>query len=142
MSVLKNPFFIISCVLFWINQFLERVLGIFIPYVHSYLDDLLAMPVVLGITLQAFRLFHPLKDRFIFTKSHIIIAVVYFSLIFEVLLPMKSDTYTRDPWDVLCYAIGAVAFYYWINKPASPPTTVSPQESIDKKEAKESAENR
>lgn len=116
MSVLKNPLFIFSCLLFWINQYLEKIQEIYIPYVHAYLDDLLAMPVVLGITLQAFRWFHPLKDQYIFTKIHIILAVVYFSLIFEVILPMKSDTYTRDWWDILCYAIGALAFYYCINK--------------------------
>lgn len=116
MSVLKNPLFIISCLIFWINQYIERIQGLYIPYVHAYLDDLLAMPVVLGITLQAFRWFHPLKERFIFSKTHVIIAVFYFSLIFEVILPMKSSTYTRDWWDVLCYAIGAAAFYFWINK--------------------------
>ncbi|HSJ69683.1 MAG TPA: hypothetical protein VK921_18520 [Anditalea sp.] len=115
MSVLKNPLFIFSCLVFWINQYLERIQEIYIPYVHAYLDDLLAMPVVLGITLQAFRWFHPLKDKFIFTKTHIILAVVYFSLIFEVILPMKSEIYTRDWWDVLCYALGALAFYYFIN---------------------------
>lgn len=130
MSVFKNSFLIVSCILFWINQYFERIQGLYIPYVHAYLDDLLAMPVVLGITLQAFRWFHPLKDRFIFTKTHVVIAVVYFSLIFEVILPMKSDTYTRDWWDVLCYAIGAVAFYYLINKKGNGyliPKSKSPQ---------------
>jgi len=132
MSVLKNPLFAFSCLLFWVNQYIERVQGIYIPYVHAYLDDLLAMPVVLGITLQAFRWFHPLKEKFVFSKTHVIIAVVYFSLIFEVILPMKSDTYTRDWWDVLCYAIGAVAFYYWINKEEK--STSIPHDKIPRKQ--------
>jgi hypothetical protein len=132
MSVLRNPLFIFSCVLFWINQYLERVQGLYIPYVHAYLDDLLAMPVVLGITLQAFRWFHPLKGQFVFTRTHIIIAVIYFSLIFEVILPMKSATYTRDWWDILCYAIGAVAFYYWINKEEK--STAIPKDKITRKQ--------
>jgi len=131
MSVLKNPFFIFSCLLFWVNQYIERIQGIYIPYVHAYLDDLLAMPVVLGITLQAFRWFHPLREKFVFTKTHVIIAVVYFSLIFEVILPMKSETYTRDWWDVLCYAIGAVAFYYWINNESKP--SIVPIDPISRK---------
>ncbi|MBS9524373.1 magnesium citrate secondary transporter [Litoribacter ruber] len=116
MSVFKNPFFIVCCILFWVNQYLEKVQGIFIPYVHAYLDDLLAMPVVLGLTLQAFRWFHSLKAKFVFTKTQIAVAVLYFSLIFEVILPMRSEVYTRDWWDVLMYAIGAVGFYFWINR--------------------------
>ena len=120
MSVFKNPYFLASCVIFWVNQYLEKVEGIFIPYIHAYLDDLLAMPVVLGLTLQIFRWFHPQKNRFLFTKVQIAIAVLYFSLIFEVILPMRSPLYTRDWWDVLFYAIGAVGFYFLINRKAVP----------------------
>ena len=124
MSIFKNLFFIVCCLLFWANQYLERVQGIFIPFLHEYLDDLLAMPVVLGLTLQIMRWFHQQKDQYVFTKLQIAIAVIYFSLIFEVFLPMKSATYTRDWWDVLCYAIGAVAFHYLINKAETSPKKV------------------
>jgi hypothetical protein len=115
MSVFKNPFFIVSCILFWANQYLEKVEGIFIPYIHEYLDDLLAMPVVLGLTLQIFRWFHSQGNAFVFTIPQIAIAVIYFSLIFEVILPMRSDVYTRDWWDILFYTIGAVGFHFLIN---------------------------
>lgn len=116
MSVFRNPYFITCAVIFWLNQYLEKVKDIFIPYVHAYLDDLLAMPVVLGLTLQIMRWFHQKRNLYIFTKVQIGIAIIYFTIIFEVILPLKSDTYTRDWWDVVCYTIGAVAFYYLINK--------------------------
>ncbi|PRY89779.1 magnesium citrate secondary transporter [Mongoliibacter ruber] len=116
MTVLKNPYFIIAFTLFWINQFVEKVLGIFVPFVHAYLDDLMAMPVVLGLTLQIYRWIHPLKNRFIFTKVQVAVAWVYFSFLFEYLLPKWSETYTADIWDIVCYAIGSVAFYLLINK--------------------------
>ncbi|HLU90748.1 MAG TPA: hypothetical protein VKZ51_13000 [Cyclobacteriaceae bacterium] len=115
MSVLKNPFFILSCVLFWVNQYLEKVRQIFIPFVHSYLDDLLLMPVALGITLQIYRWIHPAKEKFAFTKVQIAVAVIYFSILFEGLLPLWSDLYTRDLLDVVFYSIGAVLFYFLIN---------------------------
>lgn len=115
MSVIRNPYFIVCCLLFWANQFLERILGIFIPFVHEYLDDLLAMPVVLGISLQVFRWISPLKDGFIFTKTQILIGVAYFAFLFEFLLPMFSPVYTRDFWDVVCYGVGAVFFHRQIN---------------------------
>ena len=116
MSVFKNPFFIFPCIVFWINQYVENSLGLFLPYVHSYLDDVMAMPVVLGFALQVYRWIHPLKDRFAFTKIQILVAVSYFSLIFELLLPIWSETYVRDPWDVLFYGLGAIWFYFLINK--------------------------
>ncbi|HSI75712.1 MAG TPA: hypothetical protein VK957_07450, partial [Lunatimonas sp.] len=87
MSVLKNPHFWIPALLFWVNQYLEKVQHIFIPFIHSYLDDLLAMPVVLGITLQVFRSIYRSRESFIFTKTQILIGTAYFSFLFEVLLP-------------------------------------------------------
>jgi radical SAM superfamily enzyme YgiQ (UPF0313 family) len=116
MSVFKNPYFISACLVFWLNQFLERVLNIFIPYVHAYLDDLLAMPVILGITLQVYRWIHPLKDGFTFSKTQVFVGWLYFSFLFEFLLPRWSSTYTADLLDVVCYGIGAIAFYKLINK--------------------------
>lgn len=115
MSLFRNPYFIVCCLLFWANQFLERALGIFVPFVHEYLDDLLAMPVVLGISLQVFRWISSLKEMFVFTKIQIFVAVAYFAFLFEFLLPMLSPVYTRDFWDVVCYGIGAVFFHRQIN---------------------------
>lgn len=116
MSVIKNPLFLISCLLFWVNQLLEKQFEIFIPWVHAYLDDLLVKPVVLGITLQVFRWIHPQKDQFIFTKVQILVGWLYFSFLFEFLLPKWSDLYTADPWDILAYGIGAILFYQFINR--------------------------
>lgn len=115
MSVFKNPYFLIACLLFWTNQFLEKVMKVFIPYVHAYLDDLLAMPVILGITLQVFRWIHPLKDDFVFSKTQVAVGWLYFSFLFELVLPRWSPIYTADILDVLCYGLGALAFYKLIN---------------------------
>jgi hypothetical protein len=119
MSVLKNPYFLLPALLFWVNQFLEKILKIFVPYVHSYFDDLLAMPVILGITLQIFRWIYRKKESFVFTKIQILVGTAYISFLFEVLLPQWSDIYIADPWDVLCYGLGAVYFYFLINRPGN-----------------------
>jgi hypothetical protein len=117
MTVIKNPYFIFPCLVFWINQYLERIEKIHLPFIHSYLDDLMAMPVILGITLQVYRWIHPSRSYFVFTKVQIIVAVVYISLLFEGLLPLYSDTYIRDVFDVVCYAVGAFYFHKLINVP-------------------------
>lgn len=114
-SVFKNPYFLIACIIFWLNQFLEKVMKVFIPYIHAYLDDLMAMPVVLGITLQVFRWIHPLKQDFVFSKTQVLVGWAYFSFLFEFLLPKWSSTYISDILDVFCYGLGAIAFYKLIN---------------------------
>lgn len=115
MAVFKNPFFFVPCIIFWTNQYLEKSHQVFIPFVHAYLDDLMAMPVVLGITLQVFRWMHPLKNTFAFTKSQVVVGLLYFSFLFEFALPQWSSDYTGDIWDVVFYSIGALIFYNFIN---------------------------
>jgi hypothetical protein len=95
---------------------LERVFRIFIPLVHSYLDDLLAIPVILGITLQIYRKIHPKKDAFSFTRIQILVAIIYVSVVFELILPRFSGTYTADIFDVFCYFVGGIYFYFLINR--------------------------
>ncbi|SEJ11746.1 hypothetical protein SAMN05192553_102468 [Cyclobacterium xiamenense] len=116
MPVYSNPWFLLPALTFWINQYLERVQGIYFPLVHSYLDDLLAMPVILGLTLQLYRWIHPRKERLVFSIKQVLVGFLYISLLFEVLLPAWSATYVRDPWDVGCYFLGSVYFYGLINK--------------------------
>ena len=116
MAVFKNPFFFIPCLVFVINQLFERIGKLYIPYVHAYLDDLMAMPVILGITLQIYQWIHPAREKFTFTATHVIVATAYVSLVFEWLLPMFSSTYTRDWLDLVCYGIGAVYFYWLVNR--------------------------
>ncbi|MCE7057491.1 magnesium citrate secondary transporter [Algoriphagus sp. AGSA1] len=117
-TVAKNPIFIFASVAFWANQYLEKSLGIFVPIYHAYGDDLMAMPVVFGICLQVMRWIHPMKNELTFTAKQLIIGLVYFSLVFEVCLPLLSSTYTADSLDVLCYSIGTSIFYNLMNKPA------------------------
>ncbi|WP_375584470.1 magnesium citrate secondary transporter [Cyclobacterium xiamenense] len=119
MPVYSNIWFLLPVVLFWVNQYLERVQEVRLPLVHSYLDDLLAMPVILGLTLQLYRCIHPLKERLVFSVGQVLVGFVYVSLLFEVLLPAWSATYVRDAWDVGCYFLGSAYFYALINKKPS-----------------------
>ncbi|WP_245531126.1 magnesium citrate secondary transporter [Belliella baltica] len=80
------------------------------------LDDFLAMPVVLGITLQILKWIHPLKNCFYFSKFQLLVGWLYFSFLFEVLLSAWSDIYTADIWDVVCYGIGTIIFDRLINR--------------------------
>ena len=59
-----------------------------------------------------------LRCQLTFSTKQVIIGLVYFSVVFEIALPLISITYTADPLDVLCYAIGAAVFLTFMNKPA------------------------
>jgi hypothetical protein len=116
MFVFQNPFFYLPVLVFVINQFLQRILHLILPILHSYLDDLLAIPVILGITLQIYQKIHPQRQAFSFTPTQILVAVLYVSVVFEWVLPQYSTTYTADLLDVVCYLLGAGYFYFFINR--------------------------
>lgn len=122
MEVIKNPYFYLPAILFAINQILEKIFGIFTPFIHAYFDDLLAMPVILGITLQLFRWIHPAKDTLTFAKTPLIVAWIYVSIVFEWFLPSQSNQNVSDLWDILCYGLGTLYFHYLINQEKVPST--------------------
>lgn len=117
-DLFKHPIFIFASLAFWVNQYLEKSLGIFIPIYHAYGDDLMAMPVVFGLCLQVMRWYHPMESQLTFSVKQVIIGLVYFSVVFEIALPIFSKTYTADPLDVLCYGLGTLVFLKFMNKPA------------------------
>lgn len=118
MDLVKHPIVVFAAVAFWVNQYLEKVVGIFLPVYHSYGDDLLAMPVVFAICLQVMRWIHPSGSQLVFTGRQLLVGLLYFSLVFELALPKLSPVYVSDPLDVLCYALGTWIFWRFINRPA------------------------
>lgn len=115
MKTLRQPYFLLCLTLFVLNQLLEWQQLYFRP-LYSYLDDLLCLPLSLTLALAAERTyFH--SPKFILKKSHILLAVLLFSIVFEVVLPYFSWTYTADVLDVAAYGLGALFFYLTINKP-------------------------
>ncbi|MBK6263695.1 magnesium citrate secondary transporter [Marivirga sp. S37H4] len=108
----KHPLFWVSLILFLINQILERIYGVYIPFIHAYLDDLLCMPIVLGIATQILQWIHPAGNFYYLSKSHIAIAIVIFSVIFEGVLPITDPAnFTSDFLDIGFYIVGALIFY-------------------------------
>jgi hypothetical protein len=117
MRTLRHPIFLVSVLLFLINQALEQA-GVFIPLLFSYLDDLLAMPIVLTIILAAERIYFR-NNSFVLPLGWVIGAVVAFSIFFELMLPPFFQKHTADWLDVVAYSVGAVVFHFTINKPLS-----------------------
>ncbi len=89
--------------------------GFSVPLLQHYLNDLLCMPLVLTLTLFLQRTFTFRDPGHVFTKHQIVLAVLYYSVAFEVVLPQFLPRYTADPLDVLAYALGGWFFYVFIN---------------------------
>jgi hypothetical protein len=110
---LLHPVFIAAVVLAAANQFLELA-GIYLPFVHSYLDDLLCFPIILGTGLANYRLAYP---EYRLANWHIWPLFVVVVFLFELYLPQTSSAYTADPLDVLFYLGGIYLFQKTINQP-------------------------
>ncbi|MHA6248621.1 magnesium citrate secondary transporter [Pontibacter sp. CAU 1760] len=115
MQSLRHPLFLVCFALFCLNQFLEQA-QVYVWPLHAYLDDLLCLPISLQIILAVQRAYFK-NPAMVLPARHIAFAVIAYSVCFEWLLPLYKPVYTSDSWDVLAYAIGAVVFYTFLNKP-------------------------
>lgn len=122
MRLLRHPLFLVSAVLFGLKYTLEHLQIFTWPLVHAYLDDLLALPVILTLVVAVQRQWVYRNPQYILSKLQVTFAVVYVAVLFEGVLPALSAQYTRDLWDVVAYLLGAGIFYRFINRPESLPS--------------------
>lgn len=108
-----NPVFIVCVFLASSNQIIEKGFGVFIPVVHSYLDDLICFPIVLTLGLAMYRSFKP---EYRLTAWNVWPIVFIYSVYFEWYLPQTSTVYTADAVDVVMYVFGALIFQRYINR--------------------------
>ncbi len=108
-------YFWLCSVVFIINQLVEK-LGLFIPFVHSYLDDIVCPGIVLGFALFVQQHFTYRVANYRLPLSHILFFVVWYSFLFELLFPLWDNRHHADALDILAYGGGAFWFYYFGNK--------------------------
>ena len=119
MKVLKSPVFIICTVVFIIHQLVQKVLDIHFLLFDRYLDNLLAMPIILTLLMIERRYLLGRKRTFSLSVLEIIIATTFIVLVAEIAFPLLSRDFTTDWWDLLFYALGSFIFYLTINQRAS-----------------------
>lgn len=105
---MKILLFIISTLLFLTHQFLQWGLGIHIPFVDSYLDPFLAMPILLLLLDWEMEFF---RTRPQLNEMELLASFIIFSVIFEWLFPYLSADFTGDVWDIVAYFLGGVLYY-------------------------------
>jgi hypothetical protein len=114
MKLILNPFFLLALGLYLVNRFLLPLLNL-TQYQVPYLNDVLALPVVLTVALWLQQKLFPRSCRHRLNGGQVIFAVVYVAVFFEGILPALSDRFTRDYWDVGAYVLGGILFYFLFN---------------------------
>lgn len=120
MDILKSPLFIICCVLFIIHQVSQVIFNYHIPLVDSFLDNLLAMPIILTLLLFERRYIFRWKGYYRLTISEVIIGTLFIAFVSEIIFPALSDDFTGDWKDLIFLLAGAVLFYFTINPKKQP----------------------
>jgi len=117
-AVLRHPLFLGSILLYGSYQLNKRWLHWPLPaWLTSYLSDVLFLPLALSLALAAHQLVYNRSATL--PGSWVLTAWAGVALWFEGLLPRWSAQAVADPGDVLAYAIGALIFQQWLNKPAA-----------------------
>jgi len=92
------------------HQVLEKLLHIYNFWIDSYLDNFLAMPIILSLW-QFEKIFLLRKNRTNrLSILEITVATIYISFITEIVFPMFSRDFEGDIVDLLAYAMGSVVF--------------------------------
>lgn len=120
---LQHPLFLICFFLFCLNRALEQA-QVYVWPLYAYLDDLLCLPLTLGLILAVQRVYFR-NQAMVVPVRHIIFAAAAFGFCFELLLPLYKPLYTADVLDVVAYTVGAIAFHQLMNKPLKAPAAVA-----------------
>gem|GEM_PF-560978 len=105
--------------------FIYKIVEVFhpdLPFAHAYLEDLIAIPLVLKTALLAVQQVRGKWSSYTLSTAEAIVITVLFSAYFEWMLPARNPLFTADVWDVLCYGIGCAFFLLWLNTPSVPHT--------------------
>lgn len=87
-----------------------------IAFLHTYLEDLVAIPLILKTALIIVQTVVGRKSRIEISVSKTLIITGLFSVYYELLLPAFNDQFYSDPWDVICYFIGALFFLRFLRR--------------------------
>lgn len=123
MSVLRSPVFIICCIIFIIHQVMQKMLDLSFAPFDRYLDNLLAMPIILTLLLAERRWLFKRGNQYTLSLLEIAMATLFILMISEIIFPALSSRFTADWKDVIFYIAGSLIFYLVINKALAPGKT-------------------
>lgn len=116
-TMLLQPWFMGALILTTTHQVLQKILGINMQLVDSFLDPLLFLPILLQLILLERRFVFGKGARYVLSWFQILTITVFVSIVCELLFPRWSPAFTPDCIDVICYMLGGVIFGVFFNSP-------------------------
>ena len=114
-AYLLDGLFVTSAVIYLVNKFVFKEIFSH-GFCHAYVNDLICIPFNLPPMLWVLRRLGLRLDDRPPSLWEIAGAVVAFSFVFEVWLPMvpvHSRYIYSDPWDVVCYTFSGIVGALW-----------------------------
>lgn len=112
MTILRNPWWWVVVVAFAGHTLLERVLGVRLELLDSYLDPFCSIPILLGLwCLERQLVFRVRRLDAVETA----VATLVLAVIFEEVFPAYRESFRRDVLDYLMYGLGGVYYYFLVN---------------------------
>jgi hypothetical protein len=99
-----SPLFVVCSFLFLVHQLLQLGLGIRLSFANAYLDNFLAMPVILSLLKVEHSLLFQKGPGYRLPLLTCLIATIYISVISELIFPQVSSRFTFDPFDFVFLA--------------------------------------
>jgi len=111
LKINRSNFLFLFLILIYVAGRILRSEKIIIPWINSYLSDVLCLPIILSLIQFLIQKYIIRNPGYRLGIYHIILTIVYFSLVFEWYLPKHNPHFTYDPLDILAYSLGGVLFY-------------------------------
>jgi hypothetical protein len=96
---------------FIINRYLIRPSEI--QFIDGYLNDLLCLPILLQLVQVCMKLI--VNKNYMLSLFQTIVAIIYCSVLFEIILPKYSNHYISDIYDTICYLSGGITWKFLLN---------------------------
>ena len=107
----KNLFAILLISLaFATNQFILKDLFPENIFLHSWYNDILAMPIIFSFGAIARA---ATKVNIAFTNLYYLVLTIFCSFVFEYIRPIFIQSSVTDKYDIVAYFIGATAYIWW-----------------------------
>ncbi len=84
-----------------------------IPFIDGYLNDLLCLPILLQLVQVCMKLI--VNKKYVLSLFQTLVAIVYCSVLFEIILPKYSNHYISDIYDAICYLLGGLVWKFLLN---------------------------
>ncbi len=118
----RNEKYLIVLLIIYFSLFVSKKMEFYFPIISDYFSDLICIPLsLLFIQWLSKRM---TGQNMEIGFMHVLIAVLCFSLVFEVWMPSVSENYTADILDVICYSVGGMIYLLFFKKEIIPITTI------------------